>query len=71
MTGQIFIEGIHIAEVSLQSLRGQIGVVPQHVLLVNGSVRDNVGYDPRNEEIRCRFRVTFPYASVTTSTISF
>ena len=42
--GQIFIDGMDIAEVSLRSLRGQIGIVPQHVLLFNGSVRDNIGY---------------------------
>jgi len=43
-SGQILIDGIDIAGVSLTSLRGQIGVVPQHVLLFNGSVRDNIGY---------------------------
>jgi subfamily B ATP-binding cassette protein MsbA len=43
-SGQIFIDGIDIASVSLHSLRRQIGVVPQHVLLFNGSVRDNIGY---------------------------
>jgi subfamily B ATP-binding cassette protein MsbA len=42
--GQILIDNTDIAEVSLASLRGQIGVVPQHVLLFNGSVRDNIGY---------------------------
>ena len=42
--GQILIDGTDIAVVSLASLRGQIGVVPQHVLLFNGSVRDNIGY---------------------------
>jgi subfamily B ATP-binding cassette protein MsbA len=42
--GQILIDGTDIATVSLSSLRGQIGVVPQHVLLFNGSVRDNIGY---------------------------
>ena len=42
--GQILIDGTDIASVSLASLRGQIGVVPQHVLLFNGSVRDNIGY---------------------------
>jgi ATP-binding cassette subfamily B protein len=43
-SGAIFIDGIDIAGVSLHSLRSQIGVVPQHVLLFNGSVRDNIGY---------------------------
>jgi subfamily B ATP-binding cassette protein MsbA len=42
--GQILIDNTDIAEVSLASLRGQIGVVPQHVLLFNGTVRDNIGY---------------------------
>ena len=42
--GRILIDGTDIAGISLQSLRGQIGVVPQHVLLFNGSVRDNIGY---------------------------
>ena len=42
--GQILIDDIDIADVSLASLRGRIGVVPQHVLLFNGSVRDNIGY---------------------------
>jgi subfamily B ATP-binding cassette protein MsbA len=42
--GRIYIDGIDIAGVSLHSLRSQIGIVPQHVLLFNGSVRDNIGY---------------------------
>lgn len=42
--GTIRIDGIDIAGVSLHSLRSQIGIVPQHVLLFNGSVRDNIGY---------------------------
>ena len=43
-SGNIFIDGTDIASVSLHSLRSQIGIVPQHVLLFNGSVRDNIGY---------------------------
>ena len=42
--GQILIDSVDIAGVSLHSLRSQIGIVPQHVLLFNGSVRDNIGY---------------------------
>jgi ABC-type multidrug transport system fused ATPase/permease subunit len=42
--GQIFVDGVDIASVSLQSLRRQIGIVPQHALLFNGSVRDNIGF---------------------------
>lgn len=42
--GQILIDGIDISTVSLESLRRQVGVVPQHVLLFNASVRDNIAY---------------------------
>jgi ATP-binding cassette subfamily B protein len=42
--GRIMIDGIDIASVSLDSLRRQIGVVPQHVLLFNASVSDNIAY---------------------------
>ena len=42
--GQILIDDIDIARVDLHSLRRQIGIVPQHVLLFNGSVRDNIGF---------------------------
>jgi len=42
--GMISIDGIDIATASLASLRAQVGVVPQHVLLFNASVRDNIAY---------------------------
>ncbi len=42
--GRVLIDGTDIATVSLPSLRRQIGVVPQHVLLFNGSVFDNIAY---------------------------
>ena len=40
--GCVRIDGSDIAGVSLGSLRGQIGVVPQEPLLVRGSIRENV-----------------------------
>ena len=43
-SGRIFIDGTDIAEISLTSLRGQIGLVAQHTLLVNGTVAENIGY---------------------------
>lgn len=43
-SGRILVDGIDIATVSLPSLRRQVGVVPQHVLLFNGSVFDNIAY---------------------------
>ena len=44
LSGCIYIDGTDIAGVTLHSLRRQIGVVPQHVLLFNGSARDNIAY---------------------------
>jgi subfamily B ATP-binding cassette protein MsbA len=52
--GQILIDGIDTATVSLASLRRQIGVVPQHVLLFNATMRDNIAYgrsEPSQAEI--------------------
>ncbi len=42
--GRILLDGVDVATVSLGSLRRQIGVVPQHVLLFNASVADNIAY---------------------------
>lgn len=43
-TGHIFIDGIDIRTLRLAELRQQVGLVAQHTLLLNGSVRDNIGY---------------------------
>ncbi len=40
--GRICIDGVNISSVTLNSLREKIAIVPQHVLLVNGSVKDNI-----------------------------
>lgn len=42
--GRITIDDMDIATVSLASLRSQIGIVPQHVLLFNATVRENIAY---------------------------
>jgi ABC-type multidrug transport system fused ATPase/permease subunit len=42
--GRILIDGTEIRAVSISSLRRQIGVVAQRVLLLNASVRDNIAY---------------------------
>jgi ATP-binding cassette subfamily B protein len=57
--GRIRIDGIDVATVSLNSLRRQIGVVPQHVLLFNASVRDNIAYgrpEPTHGQIEAAAR---------------
>jgi ATP-binding cassette, subfamily B, bacterial MsbA len=42
--GNIYIDGIDIQEVDLYSLRSQIAIVPQEVILFSGSVFSNIQY---------------------------
>jgi len=52
--GRVTIDGIDIATVSLPSLRRQIGIVPQHVLLFNATVGENIAYgrpEPTQQDI--------------------
>jgi len=52
--GFITIDGHDIRGVTLRSLRGQIGIVPQETALFSGSVRDNIRYgklDATQDEI--------------------
>ncbi len=43
-TGRITIEGIDVRELSLEALRGAIGIVPQEPTLFSGTVRENIAY---------------------------
>lgn len=51
-SGSILIDGIDVKEVTLSSLRGQIGVVSQEVVLFDDTVRRNIAYgiDPIDED---------------------
>ena len=52
--GRILIDGHDLRDVSLNSLRSHIGIVPQETLLLYGTVRDNIVYgklDATDEEI--------------------
>ncbi|MDH6351345.1 MULTISPECIES: ABC transporter ATP-binding protein [Brevibacillus] len=42
--GAIFIDGYPLTDVTLESLRTQIGIVSQDVILLNGTIRDNIAY---------------------------
>ncbi len=42
--GSIFIDGVDNRKASIASLRRQIGLVAQHVLLLNGTVAENIAY---------------------------
>jgi ABC-type multidrug transport system fused ATPase/permease subunit len=42
--GQITVDGYNVASVTQQSLRSQIGIVPQDPFLFSGSIGDNIRY---------------------------
>lgn len=44
VSGYIMIDGIKIKEATLNSLREQIGIVPQETLLFNGTIYENILY---------------------------
>ncbi|MFS0600810.1 ABC transporter ATP-binding protein [Peribacillus frigoritolerans] len=46
--GTIKMDGHNIKDVSLKSLRGQMGIVSQDIILFNGSIRDNIVYGKLN-----------------------
>lgn len=53
--GRVTIDGIDTAEMTLRSLRRQIGIVSQDVFLFGGTLRENIAYgrlDATEEEIR-------------------
>jgi ATP-binding cassette subfamily B protein len=43
-SGQVLIDGIDIRDVTLRSLRHQIGIVPQDTLLFSGTIAQNIAY---------------------------
>lgn len=43
-SGRITIDGQDIRDVSIESLRKAVGVVPQDTALFNGNIRDNIRY---------------------------
>lgn len=53
-SGEILIDGINIKDVSIESLRSQMGIMTQDTFLFSGTVKDNIRYgklDATDEEI--------------------
>lgn len=53
--GAISVDGLNIQDMTMESLRSQIGIVQQDVFLFTGSIRENIAYgkkDASEEEIR-------------------
>ena len=42
--GQVSIDGVDIRDISLESLRAQIGIVTQDTILFNDTIRNNIAY---------------------------
>lgn len=62
--GQILLDGEPINDISLTSLREQIAMVSQHVVLVNDTVAANVAYgDPRPDIDRIQDAIEVAYLS--------
>lgn len=53
-SGNIFVDGHNLKDVSIESLRGQMGIMTQDNFLFSGSIKDNIRYgklDATDEEI--------------------
>ncbi len=50
--GQILIDGINIKDVTLGSLRRQIGIVPQETILFSGTIAQNIAFGQDQYEIK-------------------
>lgn len=63
-SGAILWDGIDLSDVSLSSLRRQIGLVPQETVLFNDTVRHNIAYgrpEATNEQIEEAARIAFAH----------
>jgi subfamily B ATP-binding cassette protein MsbA len=63
-SGAIVIDGLDVRDVTLTSLRGQIGVVTQQTFLFNDTVRKNIAYgrfEAGEEEIKAAAQAAFAW----------
>ncbi len=49
--GQILVDGIDIRDVTLRSLRRQIGIVPQETILFSGTIAQNIAFGQRTIDL--------------------
>jgi len=50
-SGKIVLDGVDIRDVTLDSLRSQIGIVSQHTFLFNDTIRNNIAYGDPNKDM--------------------
>jgi ATP-binding cassette, subfamily B, bacterial MsbA len=66
--GSVSIDGNDVRDLTLDSLRGQIGIVPQQTILFTGTIRENVSYgrfDATDEEIEEAARAAHAHDFIT------
>jgi len=66
--GQILVDGVDIREVSIESLRSQIGIVMQDTFIFSGSIRDNIRFgrlDATNEEVEAAAKAVNAHEFIT------
>jgi ATP-binding cassette subfamily B protein len=49
--GHILIDGVNIRDVSLESLRRQIGIVPQETIMFSGTVAQNIAFGQQSYDL--------------------
>lgn len=42
--GEVLVDGINVKDVTIESLRGQMGIMTQDTFLFSGSIKDNISY---------------------------
>lgn len=50
-SGHILIDGVDIRDVTLRSLRRQIGIVPQETILFSGTIAQNIAFGQNNTDV--------------------
>ena len=51
-SGQILIDGVDIQDVTLPSLRRQIGIVPQETILFSGTIAQNIAFGQKDFDLK-------------------
>jgi ATP-binding cassette subfamily B protein len=67
-SGQVLIDGVDVRDVTLESLRGSIGIVLQDTILFSGSIRDNIAYgrpDANLDDVKAAARAAQAHAFIT------
>jgi ATP-binding cassette, subfamily B, bacterial len=50
--GGVFVDGVDVRDVTLASLRRQIGIVPQETILFSGTIAENIAFGQTNFEMK-------------------